>query len=183
MTATEKQEMLLHLTAGGKALMEALNHLPEEHAATRPAPDRWSVLEVLEHLALVEENLFRQVLSAQDAVEPVGSSVREQKIRARATDRSRHVDAPATAVPTGRFATVNAATRAFVISRERTLRFVDAYTGDLRAKVANHPVIGPVNCYEMLLMMGAHPLRHALQIAEIRAAVETHVLARGQAQG
>jgi hypothetical protein len=34
----------------------------------------------------------------------------------------------------------------------------------LRAKVAIHPVLGRVNCYEMLLMMAAHPRRHAEQI-------------------
>jgi hypothetical protein len=37
--------------------------------------------------------------------------------------------------------------------------------------MTTHPLIPVVNCYEMLLMMAAHPLRHAKQIEEIRAAL------------
>jgi hypothetical protein len=112
----------------------------------------------------------------------VGSETREQRIRARAPDRSRPVAAPETAIPTGRFRSVDTALRAFVVSRGRTLRFVQGCTDDLREKVAQHPILGPVNCYEMLLMMAAHPRRHAAQIAEVRAALTAPPLARSQAQ-
>jgi uncharacterized damage-inducible protein DinB len=177
MTAAEKQEMLTELASGGKTLLTALNHLQEAQAAIHPAPGRWSVLDVLEHLVLVEDHLFGQILAARDTVEPVGSEARERKIRARAPDRSRPVAAPPMAIPAGRFATVGEAARAFVISRERTLRFVQGSKEDLRAKVATHPVIGPANCYEMLLMMAAHPFRHAAQIGEIRDALTARRIA------
>jgi hypothetical protein len=87
------------------------------------------------------------------------------------------------AIPSGRFATVDQAARAFVVSRERTLRFVQSCDDDLRAKVTQHPVIGAANCYEMLLMMAAHPYRHAVQIAEIRDALTPPTRARSQAHG
>jgi len=183
MTAIEKQEMLLDLAAGGNAVLAALNHLPEADACTQPAPGRWSVLECLEHLVLVEDYLLGQIAAAADAVEPVGSETREQRIRARAPDRSRPVAAPEGAVPTGRYRTIDAAARAFVVSREKTLFFVQNCSTDLRRKVATHPVVGPANCFEILLMMAAHPRRHAQQIAEIRAALNPPTLARSQARG
>jgi uncharacterized damage-inducible protein DinB len=182
MTPTEKEEMLLDLASGGKAVLAALNHLEEADAATQPAPGRWSVLQVLEHLVLVENHLFGKILTATDAVDPVGTTVREQRIRARAKDRSRPISAPDAAVPTGRFASVDAAARAFVVSREKTLRFVHDCGDDLRAKVAIHPILGDVNCYEMLLMMSAHPFRHAAQIAEIRESITPPTRARSHAQ-
>jgi uncharacterized damage-inducible protein DinB len=182
MTATEKQEMLLDLASGGRAVLTALNHLEAADAATQPAPGRWSVLEVLEHLVLVEDNLLGKILSATDAVEPVGSEAREQRIRTRAPDRSRPVAAPDMALPAGRFTSVDQAARAFVVSREKTLRFVQACTDDLRGKVTTHPVIGVANCYEMLLMMAAHPFRHAGQITEIRASLTPPTRARSQGQ-
>ena len=36
---------------------------------------------------------------------------------------------------------------------------------------SHRPIIGTVNCFETLLMIAAHPLRHANQIEEIRAAL------------
>jgi hypothetical protein len=49
---------------------------------------------------------------------------------------------------------------------------VEGFSDDLRFWLTDHPLIpGPVNCYEILLMMSVHPVRHAEQIAEIRAAL------------
>jgi hypothetical protein len=38
---------------------------------------------------------------------------------------------------------------------------------DLRRELTSHPLIGVVNCYEILLMMAVHLHRHARQIEEI----------------
>jgi hypothetical protein len=49
--------------------------------------------------------------------------------------------------------------------------------------MTTHPLLGPANCYEMLLMMALHPLRHVGQIEEIKAALENEAQnpeARGQ---
>jgi hypothetical protein len=57
----------------------------------------------------------------------------------------------------------------FRAARRETIEFVDDFRGDLRWRVAQHPLITrPVNCYEMLILMAMHPRRHALQIAETR---------------
>jgi hypothetical protein len=37
--------------------------------------------------------------------------------------------------------------------------------------MATHPLLGPANGYEILLLMAVHPHRHAKQIDEIGAAV------------
>lgn len=59
----------------------------------------------------------------------------------------------------------------FLDRRARTVACVESCAADLRARITTHPVIGTVNCLEMLLMMAAHPERPARQIAEIRAEV------------
>lgn len=58
----------------------------------------------------------------------------------------------------------------FLASRESTIQFAANCTEDLRSKLTTHPLLGTVNCYETLLLMAAHPLRHAKQIQEIKAA-------------
>jgi hypothetical protein len=159
---TERQEMLDELAAGTELLLQALESVTD--AERKPAPDRWSVLETVEHVAVVEEYLLARLLEAVDATEPVGGPERERKIRRFAPTRLRRVSAPEALLPTGRYTTVADALRAFQTHRAETIRYVEAAEGDLRSKVAMHPLLGPVNGYEMLIMMAAHPRRHAEQI-------------------
>ena len=125
----------------------------------------------MEHVAIVEEYLLGRLLEAVDGAEPVGSPERERKLRRFAPTRVRRVAAPEMMIPRGRFATVAEAVLAYRSKRAETTRYVEIATGDLRAKVADHPVLGKVSGYEMLLMMAAHPRRHAEQIGEIRRAI------------
>ncbi|MGC9971352.1 MAG: hypothetical protein ABSE56_12265 [Bryobacteraceae bacterium] len=50
-------------------------------------------------------------------------------------------------------------------------RFVESCRGDLRFRLATHPLLGPVNCHEALLLMAVHPHRHPRRIQEIKAAL------------
>jgi len=47
----------------------------------------------------------------------------------------------------------------FLAAREQTVRFVEACNEDLRAKPMAHPLLGPLNCHEALLLMAVHPRR------------------------
>jgi hypothetical protein len=88
----------------------------------------------------------------------------------RAADRSRPVAAPEMAHPHRRFQSLDEALGAFHSARAGTVLFVERFDGDLRCWITDHPLIpGPVNCYEILLIIAAHPARHAKQIEEIRA--------------
>ena len=51
-----------------------------------------------------------------------------------------------------------------------TIRFVRGCAEDLRSKLTTHPLLGPVNYHEVLILMVVHPERHAKQIDEARAA-------------
>ena len=93
----------------------------------------------------------------------------EAAIPVRGVDRSRRIECPAAGLPNGRFPTLAAALERFLLCRERTLRFVEENRDNLRCRLAAHPVMGQVNCYEMLLSIAVHALRHAQQIDEIRA--------------
>jgi hypothetical protein len=168
MEPAEKQKMLEELERGSQALRDAVQGLGEEQAALRPGPDRWSVLDCVEHLVVVEEFLLRQVETATPAITPVGTARREALIAERAGDRTRRVPAPETVHPQARFATLAEAVERFAAVRARSVRFVEGCQIDLRRQATMHPLIGAVNCHEMLLMLALHPVRHAKQIVEIR---------------
>jgi hypothetical protein len=169
MDPAEKRKMLDDLERGNQALRDALQGIGEERAAWRPGPDRWSVLDCVEHLALVEGYLLGQLEAATPALTPVGTALREARIAERAVDRSRPVPAPESARPRARFATLAEALQRFETVRGRTVRFVECCEVDLRQQATTHPIIGAVNCNELLLMMALHPVRHASQITEIGA--------------
>ena len=57
----------------------------------------------------------------------------------------------------------------FLVNRERTIQFVNAIKDDLRSRIAVHPILGSVNCHELLLLMAVHPARHSKQIEENKA--------------
>lgn len=167
MNTYEREEMLDSLKNGRQALIDSLSGVSEELAARNPGTGRWSILQIVDHVAVVEDYLFGQILSASTSDSPMRNESREARIRERARDRSRHIAAPKEGLPCGQYAAAAEALAHFAASRERTIEFVRDCQGDLRARITTHPVItGPVNCYEMLLMMAAHPFRHAEQIRE-----------------
>ena len=173
MNAEDKQEMLHLMAAGRQTFLDSVHGLPEEDALRSPGENRWSILQIAEHVVVVEHNLLAMIRKAEPASDRPEITIdprRENLIRERAADRARKVSAPELAHPTGRFATLADAITQFDKERAATLEFVESCDHDLRAQIAHHPILGPANCQEMLLMIAFHPKRHSGQIAEIRAA-------------
>jgi len=129
---------------------------------------RWSVVECVEHVVMGEEVMFASLSTAAVAA-PARNESRERAILERGGNRERRVAAPLSTLPAARFASLAEAWRHFFAARARTQRFVRDCPRDLRALAATHPIFGPLNGYELLLLMAVHPLRHAYQIREIRA--------------
>ena len=170
MDVDERQKLVGELERGRKELLDAVDGLTDEAAARVPEAGRWSVLECVEHVATAEDYLFSQIAAAQPADGELLSRDREARILARGVDRSWKVSSPEAGLPHGRFGSLQEAVERFLASRERTMRFVANCEHDLRGKLTTHPIIGKANCYEMVLMMAIHPMRHAKQILEIRGA-------------
>jgi len=171
MEADDKASLLAHLDGGRKALLDALSGVTEDLAGRVPAPGSWSVLECVEHVTVSEAYLLSQIASASESRNAVPNRQREALILSRGADRAKGLTAPDVAAPTGRFSTLQTAVEEFIAARERTVRFVENCEDDLRAKNTSHPLVGTVNCYEMLLMIAVHSLRHSRQIEEVMTSV------------
>jgi hypothetical protein len=157
------------LREGNEALRSALEGVGEEEAQIVPAEGRWSAAECVEHLALAEAELLRLIKIATKAGTTPARPGLEEKIRVRAADRSFRIEAPEVAVPSGRSESLHEAAARFDAARAETLAWVASFAADPRKWVTTHPLMkGPVNCWEMLLMIALHPKRHAEQIREIR---------------
>jgi hypothetical protein len=171
METVDREQLLRLLTASRKKLLEPAEGLTEEQAKMRPAEDRWTILECVEHVGLVEDVMFSAVTTKMAPSEPPANRAREQEIISRATDRSRKIGAPETVKPGGKFATLTEALEHFERSRARTIEYVENCNSDLRAVAATHPVLGHATGQEFMLILALHPARHSLQILEAREAL------------
>jgi len=173
--APQEREFLLdQLQKSRRVFLDSLAGLSEAQLKFKPGPDRWSVAECAEHVAVTEDFLFdlvtEKILKAP--VNPqLKSSGREgdQQLLKMVVDRSKKATAPEPVRPTGRFADLAAVIDHFNASRDRTISFARATREDLRAHVSTGGPGGPMDAYQFLLLMAGHAERHTLQIEEVKA--------------
>lgn len=163
------REQILHLIAeSDAALVAAASGVSDEGARRRPEAERWSVLECVEHVILVEDGVFASISLHSTPGAPPAEPRREGQILRGMTKREHKFTAPEHAVPRGRYSSLAEALDEFRKRRARTVAYVQQYQEDPRNRTTLHPVIGPVSCQEMFLVLALHPARHALQIREAR---------------
>jgi DinB family protein len=161
-------ELLERLHAGRDEFVSAVDGVTSAQSTARPAGGGWSILECAEHVVLVEALLFGGVGSATPLPEGLQRNI-EARIIERGIDRSRKFEAPEGVRPGGRFPALPDALNAFLGARAATIAWVESCDQDLRRSSAPHPMFGPVTVYEMMLFIAMHPMRHALQVRELRA--------------
>jgi len=141
----------------------------EEQCRLKPAPDCWSVLDTVEHLTTAE-TIQLKLISTHRTPRPADAPNREHAFLQMIPNRTRKLESPESARPTGRFATLAEAAEQFKATRAGVIEFLEEYTEDLRASEVKHPhpAAGMVSICEMLVVMAMHAKRHAAQIEEIR---------------
>ena len=172
---TRTQEILDCLDAELASLRAAVDAIPEERRSERPSPDRWSVAEVLEHLAVVERAMLkvcsRQFAKAREAglpEETETTSILQLLPVAYVANRERVLKSPDPLVPKGMSA--ETAWRELENTRTQFREFVRSCDGLALGRVSfPHPAFGDLNLYQWLLFAAGHHARHAAQIREIAA--------------
>jgi DinB superfamily len=170
MNEAEKVEALCALQSGRDALGAAIAGVDDPVAALKPVSGGgWSILDCVEHLVESERYLLTRLNAAELSDQPFEKSRREAKIAALVADRTRRIEAPKPAHPCGRFKTLGDALAALDATRAEVIRWVENCADDPRRMLTDHLLIeGPVTCSETLIMIAAHPARHAKQVVEIR---------------
>ncbi len=173
MAPVERTEIVENLERSRQEFIAALAGLSESQAKLRPDPERWSVLDCVEHVATVEERFLGWLEAAEKLDAPRVDKEKEVGLTARVPDRSTRVKAPDAVLPVGRFTSLAQAVEQFNAARTRCIQFADYRSDDLYCLTSAHPRFGPVNGVELLIIIAGHSRRHAQQIREARAALET----------
>jgi DinB family protein len=169
-TQAEKDRALQYLESTKKNVLEATKGLSEAQWNFKPAPDRWSVAQVMEHIAAAEDflrDVTREKLMTSPAGEP-GRDVRktDEAVLAMVPDRTHKAQAPEPLVPNNRFGSPDGSLKHFVESRATTEDFLKSTAG-LRDHVMDSP-LGKLDGYEFVLFIAAHSERHTKQINEVK---------------
>jgi len=172
MDAENRKTLLDTLDQSQQTVSDAIAGVTEEKAAIKPAPERWSVLECMEHVALVEHLLFQRLVQGGKAAASMQDTEREEAIRKRLPDRSFKGEAPEHARPAGRYASLAEAHGVFLTNRKRTRDFIETTDEDLYFRVSEHRLFGKISGHDQALIIAYHSARHAGQIREIREAIQ-----------
>jgi uncharacterized damage-inducible protein DinB len=170
MDSTDRNSFTERLRETRDAFVASVQGVSEEQGRFKAGPEGWSIQDCVEHLALAEPGLLRQICENSTAADSPVSRERETAIlNSGGGNRQEKFKAPEKVQPTGRFGSLAEALRQFTAVRERTIAFVAGCDDDLRMRSTVHPLRGPMRCSELLAFIVVHPLRHAAQIREIKA--------------
>ncbi len=168
----DRDRAVKYLESTKKGVLDATKDLSDAQWNFKPAPERWSVAEVMEHIAASEDMLFGMVtgkiMKAPPRVEAADVKAIDAMILAKITDRTNKAQAPEPLRPTNRYGSPEAAQKHFLESRARTLDFLQK-TPDLRAHAADSQLGAKLDAYQWILFIAAHSERHTKQINEVKA--------------
>jgi hypothetical protein len=154
-----------HLIQTRDALLESVAGLSAAQWEFKPAPDRWSVAEILEHIILVETAILQNVRATMDAPLAPPEWEPSQANQICGSPGSAEVYRATTAMPD--WAMEHDGSGAiFLDRREQNLQMLTP--GLLRGRVIPHPALGPWDGYQWLLAAGSHCSRHTAQICEVK---------------
>jgi uncharacterized damage-inducible protein DinB len=169
----DKQFLLTQLQETRDIFLNSFAGLTEEQSRVKPAANRWSVLDTIEHLTTAED-IHLKLMSAQRTPRAADAPNREGAFLHMIPSRTHKMESPESARPIGRFATLAEATEQFKTTRAGVIQFLEQYTEDLRGSEVKHPhpAAGMMSICEMLVAVAMHAKRHAAQIEEIRKALK-----------
>ena len=172
LTPEERDRALKYLETTRAGVLDATKGLSAAQWNFKPAPDRWSVAEVTEHIAAAEDFLMdmvnEKVMKAPARTEAEDVKAIDEQVLKAVPDRTNKVQAPEPLRPTNRFGSAEGSLKHFQESRAKTIGFLKS-TNDLREHAVDSPFGKKLDGYEWVLFVAAHSERHTKQISEVKA--------------
>jgi uncharacterized damage-inducible protein DinB len=167
----ERESLGKHLQQTRQAFLDSIAGLSDAQWTFKAGPDRWSIAEVAEHIAVSETFILQMVtdkILKGPAVPREPNPVPDEKLLAWLQDRTSKFQAPEMLKPTNRWPTREALTKDFIAAREKTAEYVKTTTDDLHGHAAPHPVFKNLDGYQWVLLLSGHSARHTAQILEVK---------------
>lgn len=179
LTSSELEQARLYLQQTSSYIIGATKGLSEAQWQFKPASDRWSIAENIEHIVSVQE-LVLGPIREQLAAAPASSADRDYKqvdgiVVNQFSNRLTKFPAPESTQPTGQWAPAVASDR-LLNNCKRLTEYLES-TPDLRQHLRESPPLKAItkgafesmDGYQWLLAAAAHTERHTKQILEVKS--------------
>ncbi|MDX2149387.1 MAG: DinB family protein [Bryobacteraceae bacterium] len=165
MTKGERQRLVAHWEMTGSWIADEIAGLSEKQLNFRAAPDKWSVKDVLEHLAIADPHYWKTFQeSLKTPIEPK-TDQKDEGILWYGIDRTNRNKTAEARTPKDNFKTAAEAYDSWRKLRATMLDYITTTDDDLRG---HRYLKSPTDTYQWLLMISTHVQRHILQIREIK---------------
>ena len=171
-TPEEMTKAVQYLERTRAGVYQATSGLTPEQWDFKPATNKWSVAEVVEHIAAAEDLLRGmvqdKVMKSPARTNKVDLAVLDAMVLQKVPDRSTKAQAPEPLQPNNRYGSPKASLQHFRESRSQTIDYLKD-TPNLRGHAMASPMGQQLDGYEWILFIAAHSDRHTKQILEVKA--------------
>jgi hypothetical protein len=166
-TDGDRQRLLAHFEMTESWVVSELHGLSAAQLRFRTTPESWSIMDVVEHLAIAEPQYWERVQNSMkqppttEKLEGTDAGILWYGI-----DRTRRTTTGEARVPKGKWADVSGSLGEFRKLRATMKDYAKTTAEDLRSRKT---LDGDIDVYQWFLMISTHSQRHILQIREIKA--------------
>jgi hypothetical protein len=173
-TKEERASAIEYLKQTQKDFLASIEGVSEAQWKFKAAPDKWSIAETAEHIALAEQTIWglvsEKIMKSPPAPEKAAAAKgKDETILTAIPDRSRKAQAPERLQPTGKWPTRAALAKDFEALRTKEIAYMTETKEDLRNHFEEHPFLKTMDAYQWIIFNGAHCKRHTAQILEVKA--------------
>lgn len=167
LTGRERQRLLAHLEMTERWLVDEVSQLSPAQLAFRPAPDAWSIMQVVDHLVVVGPIYWQDLQTAvKGPPSAVSRSANDADFLWYGIDRTNRETAIPSEVPKGQLKNVREGLAAIRGQHAQLRKYIQTTSDDLRSRVVQRQ---GSDAYQWALLISTHEQRHILQIREIKA--------------
>jgi hypothetical protein len=159
MDQCERQQLIEQYRNGYQMVTDALRQITEMELDARPAPDEWTVREIVHHLADSEMTSAIRLRRLLAEHEPEITGYDEMEFARRLFYGDRPIEA---------------SLEAFAAARKTTAEIIDRMTEDDWNRAGRHSEQGHYSTEDWLRIYAAHAANHAEQIRRARVAVSSN---------
>jgi hypothetical protein len=167
LSAGDRQRLVAHLEMTESWLVSEVGGLSPAQLTYRMTPESWSVMDVVEHLAIAEPQYWKQL---QESLKQPATGEKIEATDAAilwyGIDRTNRQRTGEARVPHGTFKDLAGSLGAFRTLRGEMMQVAKTSKDDMRGRKL---LEGNMSVYQWFLMISTHSQRHILQIREIKA--------------
>ena len=169
MTKEDREHLVVHFEMTTQMVAEQVHGLSPAQLEYKASPDRWSIREVVSHLAVAEPDYWRDIQKALKAAPDMKgkkSSATDADILWYGIDRVVHTKTGGGHEKVDTYKDLGDALGKFQALRATMIEYIKTTDVDMRAhSFGNQEVI---DCWQWMLEISTHAERHIQQVREIK---------------